>query len=512
MYIGGQKDLQALDQYTIEQFGLPGIVLMENAGNMIVQEMMRMFPNQHTRIVVLAGAGNNGGDGFVIARRLSDFGYDVLLCVVVDRERLRGDALVHFQAYERRALPLFELATSSLEQVKVELTQADLIVDALLGTGINGAVREPFVEIISYVNNLNKYVVSVDIPSGVSADTGIVEGIAIKANQTITFALPKKGFFLADGPMYIGNWQVVDISVSPSIVERLNLKLPKLITLEDVKQAIPSRPANGHKGTFGHGIVIGGALPYVGAPMYSAKAAFQSGIGLVTLAVPNSIYPIAAMQNPESLFLSLDDEDGHIAPNAFSNMDWTKFDAIAIGPGMSRFTNGEALIRNLLVSACSQPIVVDADALYYLRNEKERVQQYNGPIIVTPHPGEMATLRGTTVKEIEANRLQIAEQFAKDWQVYVVLKGHRSIMATPKGDIWINPLGNDALGKGGSGDVLTGLMLSLLAQGATPEQAMIAASYLHAKAGEEQGKRYSNYGVTPNIVIEGIRNLLNEWT
>lgn len=511
MYIGGQKDLQQLDQYTMKQFGLPGIVLMENAGNMVVQEMMRVFPNLSTRIVILAGAGNNGGDGFVIARRLIDFGYDVLLCLVVERERLKGDALVHFHAYVCRELPLLEVVSSSLDQVKVEIAQADVIVDALLGTGVNGAVREPFAEMITYVNNVAKYVVAVDIPSGVSADTGIVEGVAIKAHQTITFALPKKGFFLADGPMYIGDWQVVDISVSPTIAEQLHLSLPKLITEEDVREAIPSRPANGHKGTFGHGVVIGGSRAYVGAPIYSAKAAFHSGIGLVTLAVPDGIYPIAAMQNPESLFLPLEEQAGHIAPNAFSNIDWTKFDAIAIGPGMSRFTNGEILLRTLFVSASSQPIVVDADALYFLRNEKELVQQYKGPVIITPHPGEMATLLGVTVKEIEANRLQIAAQFAKEWHIYVVLKGHRSIVATPEGAIWINPLGNDALGKGGSGDVLTGLLLSLLAQGATPEQAMVAASYLHAKAGEEQGKQYSNYGVTPSTVIEGIRELLNDW-
>lgn len=512
MYIGGQKDLQQLDQYTIEQLGLPGIVLMENAGNAVVQELVKNFPDINTRIVVLAGAGNNGGDGYVIARRLHDLGYiNTLLCLTVECERLKGDAKLHFDVYVRREMPLLDLQNSSMEELNKQLLHAHVIVDALLGTGVNGTVREPFSDIISYVNKYGKYVVAVDIPSGLSADTGVVEGVAIKANQTISFALPKKGFFLNDGPRYIGHWQVVDISVSPSIVERLKLQLPKLITEEDVKQAIPQRPSNGHKGTFGHGLVIGGSRSYVGAPVYTARAAFQSGIGLVTLAVPESVYKIVAVQNPESLFLPLEEEGGHMTSTAFANIDWTIYKTIAIGPGMSRFESGEVLLRNLFIAASTQPIVVDADALYFLRNQMEIVKNYKGSVIVTPHPGEMATLLHTTVKEVEANRLQVAQQFAQEFNVYVLLKGHRSIIATPTGELWVNPRGNDSLGKGGSGDVLTGLILSLLAQGTAPEQALIAASFLHAKAGEEQGKLLSNYGVTPNDVIEGIRVLLKKF-
>lgn len=511
MYVGSQNDLQQLDQYTIEQLGLPGVVLMENAGNAVVQELMQVFPNLSTKIVVLAGAGNNGGDGFVIARRLTDAGYTVLLLLMVDRGRIKGDALLHFEAYIRRELPLLEMNESNIDDIKQQIATADVVVDALLGTGVNGAVKEPFADIITFVNSQSNYVMAVDIPSGVSANTGIVEGVAIQANQTITFALPKKGFFLCDGPRYIGDWKVVDISVSPTIVEKLQLSLPRLITEQDVQQAIPKRPINGHKGTFGHGIVIGGSRPYVGAPIYSAKAAFHSGIGLVSLAIPETIYEMVATQNPEALFVPLEAEDGHIAPTAFANIDWSPFKAIAIGPGMSRFERGAQLIKTLLLSASVQPIVIDADALYYLRHSKELVQQYKGVIIMTPHPGEMATLINRTVQEVEENRLQVAECFAKEWDVYVLLKGHRSVIATPKGQIWINPIGNDALGKGGSGDVLTGMLLSFLAQGATPEQAMIAASFLHARAGEQQGKVYSHYGATPSDIIEGMRQLLAQW-
>lgn len=509
--MGGQKDLQALDQYTMEQFGLPGIVLMENAGNAVVQEMIKKFPHTQTKIVILAGAGNNGGDGFVIARRLVDLEYEVMLCLVVEHERLKGDALAHFEVYVKRGLPIFELSKSTLSELKELIEQADVVVDAILGTGVNGVVREPFAEIIHYVNACKNYVYAVDIPSGLSADTGVVEGVAIKANETITFALPKKGFFLKDGPQYIGQWKVVDISVSPAIVEKLQLNLPRLMTEEDVRLAVPKRPTNGHKGTFGHGIVIGGSRPYAGAPLYSAKAAFQSGIGLVTLAIPENLYTIAASQNHEALLLPLAEEAGHIAPSALFDIEWSTFKSIAIGPGMSRFDGGETLLKTLLQSATNQPIVIDADGLYFVRNEKEKVKTYKGPIILTPHPGEMALLLNQTVKDVEENRLEVAQSFAQEWGVYVLLKGHRSIVATPSGQLWVNPHGNDALGKGGSGDVLTGLILSFLSQGASPEQAMIAASYLHAIAGEERGKHYSNYGVTPADVTEGVRQLLRDF-
>lgn len=509
MYVGGQKDLQLLDQYTIEQFGLPGIVLMENAGNAVVQEIVKMFSSEKNKIVVLAGAGNNGGDGFVIARRLYDLGYNVLLCLAVERTRLKGDALLHFNVYVRRELPLFEMTTyHAIEQLKHELQQVDVIVDALLGTGVSGAVKEPFASMISMVNEMNVYVVAVDIPSGLSADTGRVEGVAVQANQTVTFAMPKKGFFLQDGPRYIGEWRVVDISVSPNIVERLSLQLPKVMTEEDVEAAIPKRIPHGHKGTFGHGLVIGGSKWYVGAPIYSAKAAFRTGIGLVTLAIPNCIYETATMQSPESLFMPLIDEDGHIAANALSHLDVSAFKAIAIGPGLSRFDGGESLLADLFEKCMNQTIVVDADGLFYLKNILQMARGYEGNLIITPHPGEMAMLTGMSVKEVEENRLEVAIQFAKQWDVYVLLKGHRSIIVTPFGDSWINPLGNDALGKGGSGDVLTGVLLSFLAQGATSEQALIVASYLHAKAGEKKGHELSNYGVTPIDVIDGIRKLL----
>jgi NAD(P)H-hydrate epimerase len=512
VFAAGQKEMQKMDQYTMEVLGLPGIVLMENAGAKVVEEVLINTSLKKPRVVVIAGGGNNGGDGFVIARRLYDLGLDPLLCLLVDPARIKGDAKVHFDVYINRRLPIFYLHEQTLEALRDELNRGDIIIDAILGTGVNGPVRDPFNKVISLINEFSgkKPIISVDIPSGVSSDTGKVEGCAVKADRTITFVFPKKGFFLQDGPQYVGEWKAVDISVPPSIVSNLGLKLPKLITRELGSASIPVRPMHGHKGTFGHVLVLGGSRNFVGAPIFTTKAALYSGAGLVTLAVPEGIYPMAAAQNPESLYMPLPEEDGFFAAEALNNIssELSQFDCVAVGPGMGRFPGGEEFLKSLFTALTNQSVVVDADALFLLRNNLDLVHQYQGNVIFTPHPGEMARLLNETVKDVEGNRLEIASTFAKNYQVYLLLKGHRSIIATPGGELYINPFGHDALGKGGSGDVLTGLTASFLAQGAAPLDALISASYLHARAGEEKAKTLSHYGVAPLDIIDGVKGML----
>jgi NAD(P)H-hydrate epimerase len=512
MFAAGQMEMQKMDQYTMENLGLPGIVLMENAGAKVVEEILACSPCKNPKVVVIAGGGNNGGDGFVIARRLFDAGLEPLLCLLTDPERVKGDAKVHLDVYINRKLPIFYLHDRSVENLRDKLNQGDMIVDAILGTGVNGPVRDPLDRAISLINEYEgkKVIISVDVPSGVSSDTGKVEGFAVKADRTITFVFPKKGFFLQDGPKYVGEWKAVDISVPPSIVNNLGLILPKLITEELGQASVPVRPRHGHKGTFGHALVMGGSRNYVGAPIFAAKAALYSGAGLVTLGVPEGIFPMAASQNPESLYIPLPEKNGFFAAEAIKEISprLEQFDSVAIGPGMSRFPDGEKLLKAFFTSLTSQSVVVDADALYLLRNNLDLVHEYKGNVIFTPHPGEMARLLDKTVKEVEEERLEIASSFAKNYNVYLLLKGHRSVITSPDGEVYINPFGHDALGKGGSGDVLTGLITSFLAQGASPINALIAASYLHARAGEEKAKTLSHYGVVPLDIIDGVKELL----
>jgi ADP-dependent NAD(P)H-hydrate dehydratase / NAD(P)H-hydrate epimerase len=514
MFVAGQKDMQKMDQYTIEKLGLPGAVLMENAGARVVEEISQYTTDKNTRVIVLAGGGNNGGDGFVIARRLFDNGLSPKLWLLVDPERIKGDAKIHSDVYIKRGLPLFQLKEDNLQTLRDELNQADIIIDAILGTGVDGPVRQPLHDVISLINTYagKKTIISVDIPSGVGSENGKVEGVAIKADMTITFVFPKKGFFLSDGPQYVGKWKAVDISVPPSIVEELGLEMPRLITEEIAIASVPVRPKHGHKGTFGHALILGGSLQFVGAPIFSAKSALHSGAGLVTLAVPGTIYPMVAAQNPESLLLPLPAENGHFSDEAIHTISpmLHQFDTVAVGPGMSRFQEGEAWMKSLFSHLTNQPVVIDADALFLLRNQLDVLDNYKGIVIMTPHPGEMAKLLNKTVQEVEENRLEIASDFAKEHSIYLLLKGHRSVIATPTGELYINPYGHDALGKGGSGDILTGLIASFLAQGASSLHALISASFLHARAGEEKAKVLSHYGVMPFDIIEGVKKLLNK--
>jgi ADP-dependent NAD(P)H-hydrate dehydratase / NAD(P)H-hydrate epimerase len=503
MYIAGQAEMKLLDQYTMEKIGLPGVILMENAGEAVVKEIMKDFPDKKTKIIVLAGSGNNGGDGFVIARRLIDFGYEVILMCCVEEGVLQGDAKVHYDVYKNRMLPMVKCERACLQS-------ADVIVDALLGTGLKGAVREPFYSLIQEVNAADKFVYAVDIPSGVNADTGLVMNAAMRADKTITFALPKKGFYLQQGPQYTGEVICADISVPTSLVEKLSLDLPKLIDSDMGVKALPKRPAHGHKGTFGHVLVIGGCKQYVGAPMYTAKAAFQSGAGLVTLAIPEAIYPVVAAQSPECLFMPLQHEGGAISSVNFTGdaVDFSSFKVIAIGPGLGRQMDGVSLIRHVLARLTGQTLIIDADGLYFARDLLKELKAYKGDVIFTPHPGEMSHLTGQTVQEIEKKRLETAKQFSEEYSIHLLLKGHRSIVTTITGNQFINPYGNDALGKGGSGDVLTGLIASFISQGAKAENALIAASYYHASAAEQLGMEWSTYSVTPIDLIDYIRKTL----
>lgn len=506
MYIASQQQMNELDRYTMEELGLPGIVLMENAGFAVVQEMMNDVEGARPTVLVLAGIGNNGGDGFVIARRLVDAGFPVRVMLAGDVEKLKGDAKVHYEAYTKRQ---HEVTQYNAEILSKWLVDSDIIVDCLLGTGASGKVRSPIKEIIEAVNAAQKKVYAVDIPSGLNANTGgVVNEVAMKAFKTITFVMPKLGFFMQSGPQYIGEWKVADISVPSRAVEELSMQLPVLLDETLVRNALPERPLHGHKGTFGHCLIVGGCINYVGAPQYTAKAAFKSGVGLVTLAVPNEIYPIVASQCPECLLLPLHSQEGSFSGEALADIDFSSFKVVAFGPGIGRRVDGKQLLHTIFSKCEKQTIVIDADGLYFYKQLlDEGIVYHNGSIIVTPHPGEMATLTELSVKEVEANRLTIALNFAKQHHVFVLLKGHRPIIAAPTGDCWINPHGNDALGKGGSGDVLTGLITSYVTQGASAIKAMQAASYIHARAAELLGEQQSHASVTPIDIINAFSYL-----
>lgn len=506
MYVVGSEEMRRLDNYTIESIGLPGAVLMENAGAQVADEVVRLYEAHHLEpqalTVVLAGHGNNGGDGFVAARHLVDRGFNVLLCLVGERQKLRGDALLHFNVYHKRRLPLWLLEEHSLTELYNLLSTAEVVVDALLGIGLRNEVRSPYRDVIQWLNKHGqaKAVLAVDLPSGLCADTGQILGTAVQATHTLTMACPKKGFFVQKGPVTIGRWKVADISIPTDVAPTLKLDLPRLITADEVVAAIPPRPAAGHKGTFGHVLVVGGSPNYIGAPLLTALAALACGAGLVTLAVPDTVYPLVAAQSPLPIYLALPTENNHLGSRALDILEsrLSQYDILVAGPGLGRWPQGGEWLAALL-KKWAGPAIIDADGLTLIQPYLSHIERKE-PLVLTPHPGEMARLKETTVQQVEEDRLGIARQYARQHNLYLVLKGHRTILASPE-ELWINPIGHDALGKGGAGDVLSGMIAAFMAQGASPKQAGLAAVYLHALAGEQVAFKKSNYAVTATDLV-----------
>lgn len=518
LYAASRDEMRKMDEATIHMLGLPEAVLMENAGAKVAEDILAAegAAVRTLRVAVLAGGGNNGGDGFVIARRLIDAGADVRLGLLVPRERVKGTAKLHMDVYLNRNLPIFHVWELPYGRLREELARADVIVDAMLGTGAGGPLREPYGRAIALVNEWSgvKPIVAVDIPSGLDSDDGSVADQAVTASRTITFVFPKRGFFLREGPAHVGEWKAADISVPRSLADTLGLSaaMPRLIDAALAASWLPRRPAHGHKGTFGHALIVGGSRRYVGAPVFAAKAAIHAGAGLVTAAVPENIYPSVAPQMPEAIFRPLPEREGRFDESAAGLLaeELGAYACAAVGPGMGRFPGGEKFLLELLAAMPGRPIVFDADALVLLRGHWDAVRRHAGPVLLTPHPGEMAAMLGETVtaQDVERDRIGTARAFSEKWGVHLLLKGHRTVIAAPGGAVWINPIGSDALGKGGSGDVLTGLIAALLAQGASPEAALGAAAWLHACAGERKAEELSRFGVTPLDLIDGVKRIL----
>ena len=511
MWIATKRQMNEFDRFVIDELGLPGTVLMENAGEAVVRAIVKRFDDRQTAITIVASNGNNGGDGFVIARKLLSIGFHPTVLFFGTWERLTGDAAVHAEAF--RVFGGHVIERPAFDRMCDVIDSSDVIVDALLGTGYTGPLREPFPSIIARINTSRAYVYAVDLPSGVEASTGRVVTDAVRADETITFIAPKCGFFLEDGPRFIGKWTVDRIGVPFSVDATVIKRAPYLFTEREAIDRLPKRPADGHKGTFGHVLTLGGSHSYVGAPLFSAKMAMHSGAGLVTLATPTSIYEKVAASLPEVLFLPLPEREGHMTEEAIPLIESVidGADVLAVGPGFGLFEEGSAIIRQLLDVTSGQPIVFDADALTLLVDLLDALRAYRGDVIVTPHPGEMARLLQTDVPTIESDRLGAAYTLATTYRIHVVLKGHRTIVTSPSGDQSIIPYGTDALGKGGSGDVLTGLIASFLAQGISTQDALRIAVVLHARSGERASETLSSYGVTPLSLIDAIPRLLRQW-
>jgi NAD(P)H-hydrate epimerase len=512
MKVATAEQMQELDRKAIETYRIPGIVLMENAGRGATEAIAEAFPDfQKMKIAIIAGKGNNGGDGFVVARYLLNSGVNGKVYLLADPKALRGEAETNSQIFQRMKGEVISVPSSKdYQKVKKELERFDLLIDAIFGTGLDAEVRGYYREVIDHLNTLQKPIVAIDIPSGLDANSGKPLGTAIRASLTVTFGLPKIGHLIPPGPDYVGEVKVIDIGYPQKLVEEEKIQA-HLLGKEEIRTwlSIPRRP-NTNKGDYGHLLVIAGSVGKTGAAAMACEAALRMGAGLVTLAIPKSLNPIMEMKLTEVMTEPLPETPKQtLSLRAFSSIVrlCENKKAVIMGPGVGTFKETQSLMVKLL-RALEIPVIVDADGLTALTSQSKVLPISNRSLILTPHPGEMARLIRSSSKEVQDDRIGISRSFSQSNHLYLVLKGHRTLIATPKGEVFINPTGNPGMASGGTGDVLTGMIGGLICQGFDILQSLQVAVYLHGLAGDLMARELGEKSLIATDIIQKIPELL----
>ena len=496
--------MQALDRQAIDEHNIPGLQLMENAGRCCVDILVAQYGKQEdNRAVIMAGKGNNGGDGYVIARMLTLKGWNVKVYVLTDREQITGDAAVNLEKLPE-TMNSFCTCEGQLSALhKEEIIQADVIVDALLGTGLSSNVSGIYLEAIHLINESAKPVLSVDIPSGIHGTTGRVMGEAVRADSTVTFAFAKLGHILYPGAEYTGKLIVADIGIPATLMDLAPGY--DLLTVGTVHSLLRPRARTAHKGDFGHCLIIAGSSGKTGAAALSANSAVRAGSGLVTLGVAESLHSILEMKTTEAMTVGLpDSETGHLSSSAFPAIEklLAGKDAVALGPGLDRRPGTVSLVQTL-IETIAAPLVIDADGLNAVsENISVLLRKKSENVILTPHPGEMGRLLGASIPDVEAVRISVAQEFANKYSVYLILKGARTIIASPSGMTAINTSGNPGMATGGMGDVLTGILVSLLGQGYSAWDACRIGVFIHGYAADLVAEDKGEIGIRASDVQE----------
>ena len=507
MYLVTAEEMREMDRRTIETFGVPGRVLMENAGLGAMRVMQAYFPDLDSKKVgILAGRGNNGGDGFVIARYLSFRGVKVTVFLLSKRGRVKGDAGVNLALLSPLNIPVVEIEDSvGLKQKKAAMRQPAIWVDALLGTGLNMDVRGYYRETIDFINRLKKPVLSVDIPSGLNADTGQVCGTCVRARVTATFGFAKLGLEVFPGAAQRGDLEIVDIGIPPFIADAVNPR-QFLLTPTISGAYLRERAPEAHKGTTGHALVVAGSTGKTGAASMTAMAAMRAGAGLVSLGVPEGLNHVVEAQVTEVMTIPLPETGNHRLDAAALEVVQAHLvgkRCVAIGPGIGTGTGAGRLLFGLLAQA-DVPLVIDADGINLLADDPQALKKARAPVIITPHPGEMARLLHTTPNRIQQDRVGCARDFAEKFGAHVVLKGAATVIACPDGTVYINTTGNPGMASGGMGDVLTGLITGFLAQGHSAEAAAHLGVYLHGRAADHLFEHKGPFGFLATEVMARI--------
>ncbi|MEW6109339.1 MAG: NAD(P)H-hydrate dehydratase [Nitrospirota bacterium] len=510
-------EMRNIDEGTIMEFGIPGPVLMERAGLAVARKVMDLFDRK--KVIVLSGGGNNGGDGIVAARDLHNRGWDVKILLMLKEDKLSPDCLAQYRIAKQIGVPV-EFRTSMDEK---DIHSA-IVIDALLGTGINKTVTSPMSDIISFLNKSDVRVISVDIPSGISSDSAQVMGEAVRADYTVTFGLPKIGHIMHPGAEFTGELYIEDIGFPEGLLKSEMLKT-QIIEKTDASLLLPERSRYSYKGDYGHILVVAGSRGKTGAALMTARSCLRSGAGMVTIGVPESLTDVFHSRVTEEMILPLKDAgDGTLSDKAYDDiMDFldSKADVLAAGPGISSNIKIARLVKSILTTA-TVPMVLDADAINSISGEREILKDVKAPVILTPHAGEMARLltykseAGSRKSEekskkleelrtkIEKDRINTARSFSVETGAYLVLKGAPTVISEPDGGVFIITTGNPGMATAGTGDVLTGVIAAFLGQGLNPLDASVLGAYMHGLAGDIASSEKGMHSLIASDIIEKI--------
>ncbi len=494
------EQMRKIDADTMNRGAIPGIVLMENAALACVREL-EQTGIVGKRVAVFCGKGNNGGDGLAIARHLHNRGALVTVYLLFGSD-YHGDAEINYEITSRMGIKIVDSGFE--ENARLYADSADIIVDAIFGTGVRGRISGAAELVINAVNSSRAYTLSVDIPSGVNGDTGEICGVCIHADKTVTFGAYKRGLVLFPGCAYAGEIITDGISIPQNIIDAQGIKVN--IADEQTASAImPKRCENSHKGDYGKVLVIGGSTGMTGAPAMAAQAALVSGAGLVTAAVPASLNAIMEVKLTEAMTVPLKDIGGNISLTCTETAEKyiKKADAVLFGPGIGRGEDVRLILEDIL-KKCTVPLIIDADGITALAADVSVLKDAECPVILTPHSAEMSRLCKKSIDEIENDRIGVSAEFAKEYGVTLILKGHHTVVTASDGTQYINITGNSGMATGGSGDVLGGMTAAFAARGLSALDAAVLAVYLHGSAGDIARAKLGADSVTACGIIENI--------
>lgn len=500
------SDMGKLDKYSIEQIGIPGIVLMENAALKIVKHI-----EAQNNIVIVAGKGNNAGDAFAVARNLITGRRGVKLYCLFDKEHIKGDARLNFDILQSMGAVIEFLANGSeLESFSKDIKNTEMVIDGIFGTGFKGQVQGIHSKAIQLINKYSKYTLSIDIASGIEASTGKVAEDCVKAHKTVTFELPKIGQLIYPGLNFTGKLVVESIGMPRQAIESIELNT-NLTDMEFIQTNLPERRAEFNKGNCGKVIIVTGSLGMAGSGCIAAKASLRTGSGLVYIAGPASLVNIYQTVVPEAVAISLVDNEGVISEESISNIldKLKKCNVAAVGPGLSNNVSIYNIVSSIAENS-NIPVVLDADALNAISKNIDILHKFQKPVVITPHPGEMSRLTGLEISYIQENRIEVALKYANKWGVVIVLKGARTIIANKSGTVYINPTGNAGMATAGSGDALTGIIASIIGQGTDAFTGAVVGTYLHGLAGDIAAASKGEHGLTAMDIVENVPYAINK--